>query len=214
MSAGRRPRQRATLRPRANPVPSSHDPSARRSRRRVVLHRNSSSDRNELPGYRTRPRTAASVPQRRAPVARGVRVRRPAVVPLPPGLQDQLQCPGHPQARRPARHRKRLRRPQEVPVSPPSASLPARNHSRCAFSHDLTESTRAMAKRGSDDLKKLATLQATLVRPTHHPPLHRTHDHPSSRGTRPHCRRPLTTSNFPLSPSSARSRSAQNGNAP
>ncbi|TFK86852.1 t-SNARE [Polyporus arcularius HHB13444] len=30
--------------------------------------------------------------------------------------------------------------------------------------HDLTESTRAMAKRGSDDLKKLATLQATLPR--------------------------------------------------
>ncbi|KAK7063552.1 SNARE domain protein [Favolaschia claudopus] len=28
--------------------------------------------------------------------------------------------------------------------------------------HDLTESTRAMAKRGSDDLKKLATLQVTL----------------------------------------------------
>ena len=33
-----------------------------------------------------------------------------------------------------------------------------------ALSHDLTESTRAMAKRGSDDLKKLAALQATLVR--------------------------------------------------
>ena len=30
--------------------------------------------------------------------------------------------------------------------------------------HDLTESTRAMAKRGSDDLKKLAAMQATLVR--------------------------------------------------
>jgi hypothetical protein len=30
-------------------------------------------------------------------------------------------------------------------------------------SHDLTETTRAMAKRGSDDLKKLAALQATLV---------------------------------------------------
>jgi hypothetical protein len=29
--------------------------------------------------------------------------------------------------------------------------------------HDLTETTRAMVKRGSDDLKKLATLQATLV---------------------------------------------------
>ena len=30
-------------------------------------------------------------------------------------------------------------------------------------SHDLTETTRAMAKRGSDDLKKLAALQVTLV---------------------------------------------------
>ncbi|KZT11790.1 t-SNARE [Laetiporus sulphureus 93-53] len=30
--------------------------------------------------------------------------------------------------------------------------------------HDLTETTRAMAKRGSDDLKKLAALQATLPR--------------------------------------------------
>ncbi|PIL35189.1 transporter [Ganoderma sinense ZZ0214-1] len=30
--------------------------------------------------------------------------------------------------------------------------------------HDLTESTRAMAKRGSDDLKKLAVMQATLPR--------------------------------------------------
>ena len=30
-------------------------------------------------------------------------------------------------------------------------------------SHDLTETTRAMAKRGSDDLKKLAVMQATLV---------------------------------------------------
>ncbi|KAH9922945.1 t-SNARE [Fomitopsis serialis] len=30
--------------------------------------------------------------------------------------------------------------------------------------HDLTESTRAMAKRGSDDLKKLSALQATLPR--------------------------------------------------
>lgn len=29
--------------------------------------------------------------------------------------------------------------------------------------HDLTETTRAMAKRGSDDLKKLAALQSTLV---------------------------------------------------
>ena len=31
-------------------------------------------------------------------------------------------------------------------------------------SHDLTESTRAMVKRGSDDLKKLTMMQATLVR--------------------------------------------------
>jgi len=30
--------------------------------------------------------------------------------------------------------------------------------------HDLTETTRAMTKRGSEDLKKLAALQATLVR--------------------------------------------------
>jgi syntaxin 7 len=30
--------------------------------------------------------------------------------------------------------------------------------------HDLTETTRAMVKRGSDDLKKLASLQATLPR--------------------------------------------------
>lgn len=30
--------------------------------------------------------------------------------------------------------------------------------------HDLTESTRAMAKRGSEDLKKLSTIQASLVR--------------------------------------------------
>jgi hypothetical protein len=34
-------------------------------------------------------------------------------------------------------------------------------------SHDLTETTRAMTKRGSDDLKKLAALQATLVRSLH-----------------------------------------------
>ena len=32
-----------------------------------------------------------------------------------------------------------------------------------ACSHDLTETTRAMVKRGSEDLKKLATLQAPLV---------------------------------------------------
>lgn len=31
--------------------------------------------------------------------------------------------------------------------------------------HDLTETTRAMAKRGSEDLKKLTGLQATLVSP-------------------------------------------------
>jgi len=31
--------------------------------------------------------------------------------------------------------------------------------------HDLTETTRAMAKRGSEDLKKLSELQAALVRP-------------------------------------------------
>ncbi len=30
--------------------------------------------------------------------------------------------------------------------------------------HDLTETTRAMTKRGSDDLKKLSALQGTLVR--------------------------------------------------
>jgi syntaxin 7 len=30
--------------------------------------------------------------------------------------------------------------------------------------HDLTESTRAMAKRGSEDLKKLSVMQASLVR--------------------------------------------------
>lgn len=30
--------------------------------------------------------------------------------------------------------------------------------------HDLTETTRAMAKRGSEDLKKLSGLQSTLVR--------------------------------------------------
>lgn len=29
--------------------------------------------------------------------------------------------------------------------------------------HDLTESTREMAKRGTDDLKRLATMQSTLV---------------------------------------------------
>ncbi|KAI0345639.1 t-SNARE [Trametopsis cervina] len=41
--------------------------------------------------------------------------------------------------------------------------------------HDLTETTRAMAKRGSDDLKKLAALQATL--PSHKTPLQKTsHD--------------------------------------
>ncbi|EPT00245.1 hypothetical protein FOMPIDRAFT_1163240 [Fomitopsis schrenkii] len=41
--------------------------------------------------------------------------------------------------------------------------------------HDLTESTRAMAKRGSDDLKKLSALQATL--PRHKTPLQKTsHD--------------------------------------
>lgn len=39
-------------------------------------------------------------------------------------------------------------------------------------SHDLTESTRAMAKRGSDDLKKLAALQASLVRATRRCPAH------------------------------------------
>lgn len=31
--------------------------------------------------------------------------------------------------------------------------------------HDLTETTRAMAKRGSEDLKKLSELQSSLVRP-------------------------------------------------
>ncbi|KAI0700105.1 t-SNARE [Cytidiella melzeri] len=41
--------------------------------------------------------------------------------------------------------------------------------------HDLTETTRAMAKRGSDDLKKLATLQASL--PQHKTSLQKTsHD--------------------------------------
>lgn len=41
-----------------------------------------------------------------------------------------------------------------------------RNHVayNCMTRHDLTETTRAMVKRGSDDLKKLASLQATLVR--------------------------------------------------
>ena len=37
-------------------------------------------------------------------------------------------------------------------------------------SHDLTETTRAMTKHGSDDLKKLAALQATLVRCALHAP--------------------------------------------
>ena len=32
--------------------------------------------------------------------------------------------------------------------------------------HDLTETTRAMAKRGSEDLKKLSELQAALVSPS------------------------------------------------
>lgn len=31
------------------------------------------------------------------------------------------------------------------------------------FRHDLTDTTRAMAKRGSEDLKKLSALQASLV---------------------------------------------------
>jgi hypothetical protein len=30
--------------------------------------------------------------------------------------------------------------------------------------HDITETTRAMSRRGSDDIKKLSALQATLVR--------------------------------------------------
>lgn len=34
------------------------------------------------------------------------------------------------------------------------------------FRHNLTETTRDMAKRGSEDLKKLAALQATLVSET------------------------------------------------
>ena len=33
----------------------------------------------------------------------------------------------------------------------------------CVRSHDLTDATRSMAKRGSEDLKKLAGLQAPLV---------------------------------------------------
>lgn len=32
-----------------------------------------------------------------------------------------------------------------------------------AFRHDLTDTTRAMAKRGSEDLKKLSSLQTSLV---------------------------------------------------
>jgi hypothetical protein len=57
-------------------------------------------------------------------------------------------------------------------VSPHSLTIECQFNWSPRFSrrHDLTETTRAMTKRGSDDLKKLAALQATLVRPGSHTP--------------------------------------------
>lgn len=81
-----------------------------------------------------------------------------------------------------------------------------------ALRHDLTEATRAMAKRSSDDLKKLASLQSTLVS-SPRSQLERTRIQrdlfPVSPTTRRHYRRHRTTYKSLLLPSSAPNKSAR-----
>lgn len=102
----------------------------------------------------------------RAAVPRGVRIPHGTIVAVAASFQDQFQCPRYSEARGPAGHWQRLWRVTKVIVRPVMLQPPLGSHysSRLAHSrHDLTETTRAMAKRGSEDLKKLAALQATLV---------------------------------------------------
>jgi hypothetical protein len=74
--------------------------------------------------------------------------------------------------------------------------------------HDLTETTRAMAKRGSEDLKKLSGLQSSLVRVSYNIFL-LGYNITFSRIRRPHCKRHLMTCSFHWLRSSVHSKSAQ-----
>jgi hypothetical protein len=98
-------------------------------------------------------------------LAGGLGVREPAVVAELAGLQDQRECAGYTEAGRSARNRAGLCESEEGTVrSVTSVLLRSRAGSDGLDPrHDLTETTRAMAKRGSDDLKKLAGIQATVV---------------------------------------------------
>ena len=87
-----------------------------------------------------------------------------------------------------------------------------------AYRHDLTDTTREMAKRGTDDLKKLALLQSDLVR-VHFRwlPLSSNLSYPfpvRSHARKLLCRRHRTTFSSRSSRSSARSKSARSVSAP
>jgi hypothetical protein len=124
---------------------------------------------NELPGHRIRfNATSFLFTAGSTTVPRGSCLPQLTVLPLSSSLQDQCERTRNPQARRPARHSQGLILTTQEPVRLrirllyysewcPDVPTPSE-------SHDLTETTRAMTKRGSDDLKKLAALQATLVR--------------------------------------------------
>jgi hypothetical protein len=82
-------------------------------------------------------------------------------------------------------------------------------------SHDMTETTRVMAKRGSEDLKKLAGQQANLVSVHDCLPCPRTDAFPSSSHTRrPRFKRHHTTCRCRCSHFSVHSRSAPSASGP
>ena len=99
-------------------------------------------------------------------VARGGRVHQPTVMPLTLSLQDQREMARNPQSSRSAGQSKGLVIIMQESLGIPHSLITILSGVLMTFSiHHFTAITRAMIKRGSDDIMKLAAVQVRLVRP-------------------------------------------------
>ena len=100
-------------------------------------------------------------------VTGGLGLLTAAVVALTASAEDQYERTGYSKVSRPAGDAERFYEFEEVAVSLLNWSFWFVFGLLKYVRHDLTETTRAMVKRASDDLKKLASIQVSLVNETY-----------------------------------------------
>ena len=100
-------------------------------------------------------------------VTGGLGLLTAAVVALTASAEDQYERTGYSEVSRPAGDAERFYEFEEVAVSLLNWCFWFVFGLLKYVRHDLTETTRAMVKRASDDLKKLASIQVSLVNETY-----------------------------------------------